>query len=86
MRITGRTVRPSTLAERRLLLSVGVTCVRVPRSENPYAVARRLARLARSGDAAELRKLATINRPPPPYPFPIPTPDLDGPPRWPVHA
>jgi len=86
MRITGRTVRPSNLAERRLLLSVGVTCVRVARSQNPYAVARRIARLARGGDAADLLRLVTADRPLRPLPFPLPTPDLDGPPRWPIHA
>ena len=40
MRITGRILRPSTLAERRLLLSIGQPIVRVPRGVNPYLVAR----------------------------------------------
>ena len=86
MIVNGRTVRPSTLAERRLLLSGGVTHVRVPRSQNPYAVARRLGRLAK-GEVAELRKLlATIHQAPRPNPMPIPTPDLDEPDPWPIHA
>ena len=87
MIVTGRTVRPSNLAERRLLLSVGVRHLRVPRSQNPYAVARRLSRLASGSDLSELRKLvASTRRPPWPGPFPIPSPDLDEPERWPVHA
>jgi len=81
MRINGRTLRPSTLAERRMLLAAGVTSIRVPRSMNPYAVARRLSRLAREPD--ELRRLTTTDRPPRPCPFPMPTPDLE-PKPWPV--
>lgn len=81
MRVNGRTLRPSTLAERRLLLSVGLTSIRVPRSQNPFAVARRLARLATQPE--ELRKLTTTDRPPRPCPFPIPTPDLE-PKPWPL--
>lgn len=49
MRINGRILRPATLAERRLLLSLGSSFYRVPRSENPFIVARRLRRLARFG-------------------------------------
>lgn len=58
-RITGRIVRPSTLAERRLMFSLGLgTALRVPRSANPYAVARRLRRLLNtSPDADYLRRL-----------------------------
>jgi hypothetical protein len=49
MRITrGRTLRPSNLAERRLLLSsLGTNAIRVPRSVNPYVLARRLERAAK---------------------------------------
>lgn len=87
MRINGRILRPSNLSERRLLLSVGAQHVRVPRSMNPYAVARQLARLAKGGDLTELRKLvASTRRPPCPGPFPIPSPDLDEPERWPLHV
>ncbi len=82
MRITGRVIRPSNLAERRLLLSMGVDHVRVPRSMNPYAVARRLSRLTAGGDEMQLlRRL--INRPTPPHPWPLPVPPPD---HVPVHA
>lgn len=50
MRINGRIIRPSTLAERRYLLSLGVTDLRVPRRMNPYVVGRRLSRSARGVD------------------------------------
>lgn len=49
MRIQGRTLRPSTLAERTLLLSsLGTQALRVPRAANPYLIARRLERAAKS--------------------------------------
>jgi hypothetical protein len=48
MRIQGRTLRPSNLAERRLLLSsLGTQTLRVPRKTNPYLLARRLERAAK---------------------------------------
>lgn len=48
MRIQGRTLRPSNLAERRLLLSsLGTQALRVPRKANPYLIARRLERAAK---------------------------------------
>ena len=43
----GRLVRPSNLAERRLLLSLGLVVLRVPRGTNPYVIARRIERAAR---------------------------------------
>jgi hypothetical protein len=43
----GRLIRPSNLAERRLLLSLGLVVLRVPRGTNPYVIARRLERAAR---------------------------------------
>ena len=46
MRIRGRILRPSNLAERRLLLALGVDHIRVPRGTNPFVVARRLRRAA----------------------------------------
>lgn len=61
MRIQGRLLRPSTLAERRVMFSLGLPAIiRVPRSENPFSVARRLRRLALhlSADADQLRRLA----------------------------
>jgi hypothetical protein len=60
MKVNGsRVLRATTLAERRLLLSMGVPFVRVPRRLNPYVVARRLARLAKNEgpDAMLLRQL-----------------------------
>lgn len=48
MRIHGRILRPSDLSERRLLLGcLGVPFVRVPRSQNPYVLARRIRQAAR---------------------------------------
>lgn len=66
-RIQGRTLRPSTLAERRMLLSLGVDSIvglRIPRSKNPYQVARVIKRLAEgiNPDAALLRKIIETNR------------------------
>ena len=66
-RIQGRTLRPSTLAERRYLLSLGVDTVaglRLPRSKNPYQVARVLQRLAEgvSPDANLVRKIVETNK------------------------
>jgi hypothetical protein len=43
----GRLIRPSNLAERRLLLSLGLVVLQVPRGTNPYVIARRLERAAR---------------------------------------
>lgn len=60
-RINGRIIRPSSLAERRVMLALGLsTALRVPRSENPYAVVRRLKRLAQNTnpDVDYLRRLA----------------------------
>lgn len=78
MRINGRTLRPSNLAERRLLLSFGANPLRVPRDMNPFTVARRLRRAARgtSPDHDFVRELALKAR----KPFgdvPTPSPDLD---------
>lgn len=70
MRIQGRILRPSTLAERRIMFSLGLPAtLRVPRSENPFSVARRLRRLAlhANADADQLRGLARkVNKPCPP--------------------
>ena len=78
MRICGRTLRPSTLAERRLMLSMGSSVIRVPRHANPFIVARRLGRLAKgqTDDHAFFRQLARGAHFPPP---PQPSPDLDHP-------
>jgi hypothetical protein len=47
MRVNGRILRASTLAEWRLLSAFGVTDLRVPRGTNAFVAARRLGRLAR---------------------------------------
>ena len=74
MRINGRLLRPSSLAERRTMLSLGLTTTfRCPRSENPYAVARRLRRLAegKSTDAEYIRRIGQQKmRPPSPGQLP----------------
>ena len=84
-RITGRTIRPSSLAERRILLSLGSPTLRVSRRQNVYVVARRLARAAR-GDTPDLmfvRDVATGHKPPHPRPGEKP---LRGSKGGPVHA
>lgn len=77
MRVNGRLLRPSTLAERRLLKGFGIDSLRVPRSHNPYAVARQIQRLAR-GSTAELQIIREVieqdRRRPPSLPFPWPNP------------
>lgn len=78
MRINGRTLRPSNLAERRLLLSLGTDAIRVPRNMNPFTVARRLRRAAR-GDSPDhdlARELARTTKKPF-GDFPSPSPDID---------
>lgn len=58
MRIAGRILRPATLAERRLLLTLGLSLVRIDRRANPFIVARKLRRAARNQEVtAELRAL-----------------------------
>ena len=46
MRIRGRRLYPSTLAERRVMMSLGGVPLYAPRGISPYLVARRLSRLA----------------------------------------
>jgi hypothetical protein len=82
MRILGRTLRASDLSERRVLIALGIDPVkglRVPRSENPFAVARVLRRLAREGDDMKyLRTIAKKNK----Y-EPRPSPEMDVPTEFP---
>jgi hypothetical protein len=55
MKVYGRVITYRTLADRRLLKSFGVDKVRVPRSLNPYAVSRRLTKMAKhEGNEVEL--------------------------------
>ena len=63
MRVTGRLIGPSTLSERRLLLSLGSPTLRVPRSANPYVVARRLERAAKGDHPDVLFVCDVIGRP-----------------------
>ena len=67
-RIHGRLIRPSTLSERRVLKTLGVDFLRVPRRANPFAVARHVKRLAsgRGGDIEALRALVKKASPTPP--------------------
>jgi hypothetical protein len=78
MRVNGRTLRYSNLAERRLFLSFGITELRVPRSVNPYTAARRISRAAKncSQDVEFLRGLVTQVKG---QALPVPSPDLDQP-------
>lgn len=47
MRTRGRRLYPDSLAERRLLMSLGGVPMYIPRGVSPFAVARRLVRVAR---------------------------------------
>lgn len=76
IRITGRTIRPGCLVSRRFFLgTLGVDRLRVPRSQNPYAVARRLRRYLQGGDELVTFKKLTASRPVAP---PV-SPDVDRP-------
>lgn len=61
MRIQGRFLRPSTLAERRVLKGLGLDFIRVPRRFNPYAIARIVRRI--SFGTADTQKLKSMLRP-----------------------
>ena len=52
-RIRGRRIYPSTLSERRVLMSLGAYPLYVPRGVSPYLVARKIARVA-LGQSADL--------------------------------
>ena len=75
-RINGRVIRPATLSERRLLLSLGSPDLRVPRGTNPFVVARRLAREARSQTPDLLFVREVVRRSHKPS-RPRPSPDVD---------
>jgi hypothetical protein len=47
MRTRGRRLYPDSLAERRLLMSLDGVPMYVPRGVSPFAIARRLVRVAR---------------------------------------
>jgi hypothetical protein len=64
MRIQGRLLRPQNLAERRILKSLGLDFVRVPRRLNPYAVARLVRRMSFGGeDMRKVKHMLRIGRP-----------------------
>jgi hypothetical protein len=56
MRIQGRFLRPSNLAERRVLKALGTDVLRIPRKLNPFAVARHIRKIA-SGTGGNLPEL-----------------------------
>jgi hypothetical protein len=77
MRIQGRLLRPSTLAERRVLKSLSLDVIRVPRRANPFAIARLIRRTSLGGpDMAKLKAL--VKRP---VPVPTELPDSTSEPR-----
>ena len=80
MRITGRSLRPSNLAERRVMLALGSPTIRVPRGMNPFIVARRVGRLAKgqTDDHQFLRELVRAQHKAVP-PVPQPEPDTTDP-------
>ncbi len=57
MRIRGRRLYPSTLSERRVMMSLGGTPLYTPRGVSPYLLARRVTRAAmgESGDFGFVR-------------------------------
>ncbi len=59
MRIRGRRLYPSTLSERRVMMSLGGTPLYAPRGVSPYLIARRIARGAKgeSGDVGFVREI-----------------------------
>lgn len=75
IRINGRTIRPGCLVSRRFFLgTLGVDRLRVPRSQNPFAVARRVRRCLEGGD--ELVAIKKLARRPVAPPM---SPDVDRP-------
>ena len=76
MRIHGRLLRPSNLAERRLLLGhFGTSALRVPRKYNIFSVARRLERyVKKNADLVFVQGMVKPRLPVPPI-----SPDLDVP-------
>lgn len=68
MRTRGRRIYPSTLAERRILMSLGAYPLYVPRGISPFLMARRLSRAARieSPDLTFVRQALTKKQRPRP--------------------
>lgn len=85
MRIVGRTLRASTLAERRVLKSLGFDFIRVPRKHNPYAVARLIRRISfGTADVQKLRSMFKARTEP--MPVSVELPDSTSAPREEQHA
>jgi hypothetical protein len=78
MRIQGRLLRPENLAERRVLIGLGVTCIRVPRRVNPFSVARLVHRLSTGGADMDRLRALTAKRA---VPVPVELPDSTSEPR-----
>jgi hypothetical protein len=79
MRIQGRCLRPSTLAERRILKTLGVDFLRVSRRQNPFAVARSIRKLAAGrGDLPALRAMLAKPSAAPSLPDSTSAPRTDG--------
>lgn len=65
VRIVGRTLRPGCINTRRLFLGIlGVDVIRVPRSANPFSLARRIRRYLQHEDIVFLKKLVSARRRP----------------------
>jgi len=89
MRINGRTLRPSDLEERRLMLNeFGTLSLRVPRGANPYLIARRLRRAAHNEcpDLLSVRERLSGRRPKTAEPHPSPDVDVPEPVHRPVEG
>jgi hypothetical protein len=81
MRIQGRLLRASNLAERRALKALGTDVLRVPRKLNPFAVARHIRKIA-SGTGGNLPELRAALAKAPPRPcssVSVPSPSADVP-------
>lgn len=76
IRINGRVIRPGCLVSRRFFLgTLGVDRLRVPRSQNPFAVARRLRRYLQGGEDVRAFQRLAARRPG----LPPMSPDVDHP-------
>jgi len=75
MRITGRILRPSTLAERRVLKVLGVDFLRISRKRNPFTIAKAIRKLAAGrGDLPSLKAMLATSPTPPALPDSTSTP------------
>jgi hypothetical protein len=70
MRIQGRCLRPSNLAERRVLKTLGHDSLRIRRGLNPFAIGRMVKKVAAGagGNLPALRALLQKNERPAPVP------------------